>query len=518
LKYALYASDSLSVAEILTLATTRSTAEIIEDRLRYVVALGDAYDEHLWAKDNFYVAKINELREKAREFSASELLNLLIEELDLRRLIMTWGNASQRLDNVDIIRKMALDYEDACNRLQSAASLGGFLLWLDEVSHSGNDAQSSGEQLDAVNVMTYHRSKGLEWPIAICHALENELRDSVWGISIIPEQEEVDLNDLLGKRWLRFWVNPYADQANNTPLLDRIEQSDAKSVVRLAALEEEARLLYVGMTRARDYLVFPSRKNPTKWLNRIWHNAAETPTLDPENQETIWEWNNRFLPIESHIVSYPREIAMFDLEDAPYQYFSERIGRADYPPYRIDLDSEFFASEHQLTVSATHQYAPLVTLPLEYNPALFAKALCYFHASYSTQLSDKEQINVLKAIFKRLGFENIDASAQQARVIAYETLLTRNTRFLNVTKQYPIFIESENREFKTTLDFLAETPQGLLVVQNDNFAGERVREKAQTYLDWAYWVQKSLSQNTLLPKNITFMIHFPFSGMAFEIK
>ena len=124
-----------------------------------------------------------------------------------------------------------------------------------------NDTQTSGEELDAVNVLTYHKSKGLEWPVTICHALEGELRDNIWGISIIPEQEKVDLNDLLGKRWLRFWVNPYADQSRGTPLLERIEQSEAQSTATIAALEEEARLLYVGVTRARDYLIFPSRKN-----------------------------------------------------------------------------------------------------------------------------------------------------------------------------------------------------------------------------------------------------------------
>lgn len=517
LKYTLYASDSLSIAEILTLATPLSTAEIIEDRLRYIVSLGENYDDYQWANGNFYIEKINELRDKAREFSASELLNLLIEELDLRRLIMSWGNVSQRLGNVDIIRKMALDYEDACNRLQSAASLGGFLLWLDDVAGARNDVQASSEESDAVNVLTYHKSKGLEWPMAICHALEGDLRNSIWGVSIISEEEKVDLNDLLGKRWLRFWVNPYADQSRGTPLLERIEQSEAQSIVTLAAKQEEARLLYVGITRARDYLVFPSRKNPTKWLNRTWHNQDETPTLDPNAMETIWEWNKEFVPIKSEIFGYERDFASFEIPDPPHEYFEERNGRSFHNAFHVDLERESFGLNHKLKSGAIFQYETPLALPDTDNPAIFAKALCYFYQSYAHQLPENKQIELLNALFTRLGFEKTDANSQIARAKKLDAYLTKKTNPKSIIKQYPITYREKDRLFRTTIDTLITTDEGFVIVQHDNFSGERLKEKTDSYGDWAYWVRKALRENTEELVNISFLIHYPFAGAVVEL-
>ncbi|MCB0582469.1 MAG: UvrD-helicase domain-containing protein, partial [Phaeodactylibacter sp.] len=272
LKYLLNQYDSLSVAEILLLASGQPIEEIIESRLEYIENADNSKGRNgQWAGDDTFILAIDQLREQTIELSSAEILNLLLEEMDLRRIVASWGNQQQRLDNVDVMRKLALQYEEACNRLHSAASLGGFLLWLGELENNEADLQGSGEGPDAVNVLTYHKSKGLEWPVVICHSLEGNLRAEVWGVDIIQESDEVDLNNILGNRWLRYWANPYADQIRNTVLDEKLSESEAHRRAREAALQEEARLLYVGLTRARDYLIFPSRARPTKWLNRVWH-------------------------------------------------------------------------------------------------------------------------------------------------------------------------------------------------------------------------------------------------------
>ena len=182
---------------------------------------------------------------------------------------MSWGKANQRLDNLDVLRKLALQYEGACNRLQSAASLGGLLLWLNELESEERDFQAAGESPEAINVLTYHRSKGLEWPIVVCYNLEKDIRTELWGLNI--EQEEgtqVDLNNILSNRWLRYWVNPYDKQFKGTPLAERLTQSEVQAKKIAQATQEENRLLYVGLTRARDYLIFPICPCWIKWIRR----------------------------------------------------------------------------------------------------------------------------------------------------------------------------------------------------------------------------------------------------------
>jgi len=39
--------------------------------------------------------------------------------------------------------------------------------------------------------------------MVICHDLEGKLRDKIWGVQIVPETDEVDLDNILGNRWLR---------------------------------------------------------------------------------------------------------------------------------------------------------------------------------------------------------------------------------------------------------------------------------------------------------------------------
>jgi len=244
LKYMLHRSDALSVAEILLLGANEKIEHIISDRLDWLKLEEEERRYHPWSSDQSLIKKLNNLRTKATELSSTEMLNLLLEVLDLRRIIAHWGNISQRMDNVDMLRKFSLQYEDNCNRLHAAASLGGFLLYLNEMAADSNDSRGSGEGEEAVNILTYHRSKGLEWPVVICHDLEKSFRDNLWGMNIVAESDQVDLQNILGNRWLRYWVNPYGRQLNGTNLSERINESPEQEVSRFQGLQEEARLLY----------------------------------------------------------------------------------------------------------------------------------------------------------------------------------------------------------------------------------------------------------------------------------
>ena len=70
--------------------------------------------------------------------------------------------------------------------------------------------------------------------------------------------------------------------------------------------------MYVGVTRARDYLVFPTRKKPTSWLNRVWHEGDEkVPALDENSGETQWEWGD-ILYKETWVQAFPKDFTHTD--------------------------------------------------------------------------------------------------------------------------------------------------------------------------------------------------------------
>lgn len=345
LRYILNKHDALAVAEILLLAQKHNIEHIISNRLAYLEALKNNEEElQRWGHDDPYIDQLRTLRHKSKELSATEILNGVIEKLDVRRTVAAWNNEQQRLDNIDALRKLALDYEETCNRLNSAATLGGFLLWLDELAREGMDEQGKGAGMNAVNVLTYHKSKGLEWPLVICHSLPNELRESIWGIRMVRQVPEIDIEYPLANRLLCYWINPYADQVKGTQLLENVEAHEAKLISKKEALAEEARLLYVGLTRARDYLIFPTMpKKPTKWLNRVFHNGDETiPSLDTHSSSLLWLWKGEEIPIKTQLFNYERTMPTVEIEPLPINYLYPHAGEQEHQPMIIESAQHLF--------------------------------------------------------------------------------------------------------------------------------------------------------------------------------
>lgn len=337
LRYILNKHDALAIAEILLLTQEKNMEDIIANRLGYLEQLDKATQggREAWGHDSPDILELQELRYKSKELSATEIVNSVIEQLDLRRKIAAWSNEQQRLDNIDALRKLALDYEATCQRLHSAATLGGFLLWLDGLAKEGLDEQGKGAGKDAVNVLTYHKSKGLEWPVVICHSLMDNLRENIWGFRIVRTPntpEEIDIKQPLANRLLCYWINPYADQKQKTTLEETVNNHPARLKAKQEALAEEARLLYVGITRARDYMIFPTApKKPTKWLNRVYHKGQEDqPSLETYGEHAMWDWGKTPIPMKIKHYAYEVNRPTTVVVPMAIEYLEARAGAQDH--------------------------------------------------------------------------------------------------------------------------------------------------------------------------------------------
>jgi ATP-dependent helicase/nuclease subunit A len=523
LRYLLNKHDSLSVAEILLLAEQKHLAEIIEHRLDFLAKVGEDKYDWKWAYDNDFIKQINDLRRDILELSSNETLNFILEELDLRRIIVSWGNATQRLDNVDVIRKLSIQYEENCNRLHMAASLGGFLLWLGNLQERGDDTQSSGEGVDAVNVLTYHRSKGLEYPILILGNLENNLKDQVFGVAIQPltksDTEGVDLNDILGNRWLRFWVNPYADLFKNTELEERINSSEAKAEVKLAALAEEARLLYVGITRARDYLIFPTTQSPTKWLNRTWHHGNEDfPTLETGN-ETHFLWQAKYLSKDFEEFVYEKDFGYAPLSIEKIQFIEERKGKYSFLSYKIDVEKENMVHESRIQLGQIEEYAPAIALKEGAQPPRVAQAL----NSYLTAMPETERLVSAKSLVDRYDVAEMTVYQQFVRNgDAFKMYLNTLFKIKNQLNRYPVRAHFNGRLVDIGVDFYLYTEGGHILILNNDFSSDskKIKSEATRMATKVSWIKKAFLA-TLDNKNkvkIETYIHFPLLGSLIKIE
>ena len=520
LKYLLHYSDSLSVAEILLLAEGQPIEAVIENRLEYLDLAKRREASGRWAQQFAVIRELDRLRPSVAELSSAETLDLLLGELDLRRLIASWGKPQQRLDNVEVLRQFALQYEDACHRMHSAASLGGFILWLNSLEISGKDFQSSGESPQAVNVLTYHRSKGLEWPIVVCHSLEKDLRAEVWGIDIVSERPEIDLNHILGNRKIRYWVNPYGSQFQGTQLAERIAASPAYARKKKQSLEEESRLLYVGLTRARDYLIFPLGHKPTKWLNRTWHDGQEDlPTLDPDQPESPWEWEGRPVPIQPHRFEFPRSFEPVDFEENPADFVSPPQGRQPHLPFYIDLRQEKWTLPHKPSLGTGYPYLfPLV--PQGGGDPQTGKAIkAFLHAFYPGEAA-QETLKMAQRLAASFDVEAVLDPNQLCQFGNYWYHFVQQQFAPTTTyRKYPLYYPTGGRLFETTIDLLLDTPSGWLLIQHSGFSGEgkALPSKALELASWCYLCRQGLKP-ILHGRPIRTLIHFVLHQTMMEVR
>jgi len=525
LKYLLNPYDTLAIAELLVLGEGLPVAEVLDDRLHYLDQREAGTAKHKWAHDQALIERIEQLRGKTPDVASTEMLEIVLDQLDLRRIVVAWGQNDQRLDNIDRLRSMARQYEDACTRLHTAASLGGFLLWLNDQERNETDMQGAGERPQAVNVLTYHRSKGLEWPMVICHSLEKSLRADVWGMDLIQRTEQLDLNNVLGNRWLRYWVNPYDRQFRKTNLEERLQASDPMQEKIRQARMEDARLLYVGVTRARDFLVFPTTGNPSKWLNRTWNEGDESiPTLDPDSNDSPWYWNEENIGIDTRFVRLGRDFASREVIPTDIRYLEPPAGPSIQPllPFYIDerqYQEEALNQEFVLQSGAITKYSSPLSQEDEADARALGQVAKNLLTAWRDSFSDRAFLSLTRTMLDRFELPpSIVAEDLIRQVKGWYHFQNTHFRPTAAHRKYALHLPVTDRHFRTVLDVLLETTDGLVLIQHSGFSGpeKKWRNHAASLGVFFYLSRQALKQ--LFPdQSVRMFLHLPLSGATMEV-
>jgi ATP-dependent exoDNAse (exonuclease V) beta subunit len=220
------------------------------------------------------------LREQLGTLTPSEALDRTLHALDVSTWCARWPDPRQRLGNLEALRALAARYEDRCARLREPATLAGLVRYFDEArqplmigdEERATDDQFAGGGDHAVTVSTYHRAKGLEWPLVVLTSLDRPRRRDAFDPSPESDRAEFDPDDPLGGRWIRYWPWPFGKH-EQVPLTADVAASTTGRAVADRERRERLRLLYVGFTRARDQLVLAVRhgKGAAKaaWLDEL---------------------------------------------------------------------------------------------------------------------------------------------------------------------------------------------------------------------------------------------------------
>ena len=208
-------------------------------------------------------SQLDALRETILSLTPADLVDAVIVMPEITRRIETWGDVATRFDDLEALRGFARSYEESCAGAGTPATPSGLILALD----TEEPARPRSLRDDAVKVMTYHGAKGLEWPCVILTGLNKEPKPRLFE-PVAEADGAIDWRNPLANRWIRYWPWPYASQSKDVRLDQTALASQLGQEAAVRVRDEEARLLYVGVTRARDHLVLaPPAKGELKWLS-----------------------------------------------------------------------------------------------------------------------------------------------------------------------------------------------------------------------------------------------------------
>ena len=206
--------------------------------LRAAAAAGDA-------KAAAFLTQLARWRALAPETDLAALVWMLCTETGLLAICAAMDDAAARRRNLMYLFQSARSFSESGYR-----GVYRFVQWLRQKSERGAEPEPGGGE-QAVRIMSIHRSKGLEFPFVFLCDLHHRFNQT-------DSRGSVLLHTHLG-------LGPkFTDTAAGVeyPTLAR------KAVARRLTgemLSEEMRVLYVGMTRARERL----------YLSCVWKNAAE---------------------------------------------------------------------------------------------------------------------------------------------------------------------------------------------------------------------------------------------------
>ncbi len=215
-------------------------------------------------------------RAKAGEMPPFEFYTDALKDGGENRLLRYVSDAERQTINGFLAK--ALDYEQL---RPPDPSLLGFLNWLN-LGEQKLPGHESGKESEFVRVMTVHGAKGLEASVVI-------LADAFGGELIDNKSTQ-----------RRLFIDPQTSQLIYAPSGDKRKKAETEPLLKqkqLAAWEENQRLLYVALTRAKNRILICGVEKRTSDLSRDWYRAIlaganRIPTIkkaqdEPKSGETV---------------------------------------------------------------------------------------------------------------------------------------------------------------------------------------------------------------------------------------
>ena len=190
---------------------------------------------------------------ESRYKSISDMISEIYDTMHIKNIFSSTKNGKLKTSNLDKLYSFAKNYENS-----SYVGLFNFLRYIEKIDKLDDDqgqAKIFDENDDVVNIMTIHQSKGLEFKyVFLCGC-----------------GKKYNINDFTNKNTICFYEKygvslKYFDLEKRY-VVDTPKRDLVKSLTKDENLQEELRLLYVALTRAKIGLSVVAFANKNKIQN-----------------------------------------------------------------------------------------------------------------------------------------------------------------------------------------------------------------------------------------------------------
>ena len=219
------------------LAQIKCSSGKLYDVIRAYVAKEETNTE-LLQKVRAFLEMYDVLRQRMKYLSVAELLLEIYRKTGLYELMSALPAGEQRIANLEYLLLQAQKF--------AATSYHGvfqFVRYVEKLKDNEMDLgeASTVQALDAVKIMTIHKSKGLEFPIVL-----------VPGCGKMFNQTDANTRIVLHAD---YGLGPDCIDSELRTRMVTLKKQYIRQMLRQETIAEELRMLYVAMTRAREKLI-----------------------------------------------------------------------------------------------------------------------------------------------------------------------------------------------------------------------------------------------------------------------
>lgn len=196
----------------------------------------NGFPESLINKKNLFVSDFERFRTKSKDMPLHRFVWYILENTDFFTIVGNEPDGPSKRKNLLLFYKIARDFNQTGKK-----SISDFLSYLYVLSTGQNSGfTTSNDNDNAVNILSIHKSKGLEYPVCFLANASRRFNTKDFMKKIILSRSE-----------------GFAGQIHNFDNFLRtktIHYSYVSKKEEAKSLEEELRKLYVALTRAKDKL------------------------------------------------------------------------------------------------------------------------------------------------------------------------------------------------------------------------------------------------------------------------